>query len=177
MPTQPNLLTSKQIPDHSILDIFNKQIYLGNNYTVVVPFTAGVAELPVLLLANNSTANPTAVSGIATALFQHTIKVIDLSPGGSVILRVYLNPTVTAVGTPVTPINTRTAYPNNSIATVTSGPTVSSFGTLEDAVSALAQQVGESDLLKILDPGQSILITALASAAVLIDAKINWYEI
>jgi len=170
--------TNKQLPDHAILDHFDKQCYLGNTYSATVPFTATLTETPVLLLANNQVFHPTASSSIATALFQNFLKLVENTAGDSAILKVYANPTITAVGAPVIPINMRLAYANSSIATITSGPTASANGTLIDAVSALALTEGFSNILKIIDPGNSILITATASAAAtILNVICQWYEI
>ena len=58
--------TNKQIPDHSILDHFDKQTYLGNQYSASASFTVGASEIPLLLMTNVQTGS----SSNFKALFQ-----------------------------------------------------------------------------------------------------------
>lgn len=105
-------------------------------------------------------------------------KITSLTAGDSAIIRCYLNPTVTGAGTPVTPSNVRPANVNAAVSTVTTGPTVSGNGTLVDVVSAAALTSGLSQLLEILDPGQTMLITLQASASSATTSTIiGFYEI
>jgi hypothetical protein len=166
--------TNKQVPDHAIMDHFNKQVYLGNQYSVNKSFTIGTSEIALLLLNNVQTGS--AVN--QKALFQNIFKMALETPLVSLTFNAYLNPVITSAGTAVTPINMRPAYGNNSIATVTSSPAFSSIGTLVDSISAASQSVSLSELLRILDNGQSLLITGIGSAAgILSNLILQWYEI
>lgn len=152
--------TNKQVPDNSILDHFDKQTYLGNRFSASHTFTVGTSETALLLLQNIQTGNQQTLIG----LFQDVIKVTENTASDSIILKVYSNPTATA-GTAITPVNLRLAYTNIPVATVTYSPTASSNGTLIDVISAAPLGIGESDILKILDNNQSLLITGTASSA------------
>lgn len=289
MPLLP--ANNKQIPDHSILDLNGKQAYLANQYSATKAFSVGTGETKLLLLKN-----ATSGAGNGTALFQNLLKVVENTAAKSVILNIYLNPTVAAgaqtiafaadsagslnstyfllndeqgngyyvwfninsagvnpaiagrtgvqvagatnasaatlgtaakaliialnggnsfsatgtatltitnlisgpsvpasdgaaptgfvftvtagAGTPLTPVNLRSAYGDNSIAQVSESPIASANGTLIDSISAAAQSVASSDLLKILDAGQSILVTSIASASsTSINTILQWYEL
>ncbi len=81
-------------------------------------------------------------------------------------------------GALVTPVNIRSSYGNNSIAIISSTPTVSANGTLVDTITAIAQASATSNLLKILDQGQSLLVTGIASgASASITTILQWFEI
>ncbi len=284
--------TARQIPDHAILDAYNKQAYLGNQYSATLASTVGTGETNLLLL-NNQTSK---IAGSGIALFQNLLRVIENTAAHTVIVNAYLNPTIavgaqtivtladssgslnstfwtfyntagtgyyvwyninsagvdpapagligiavagatnaantviatntsaainTAAvpgitasiaghtvtltnsiiapfkaaadgsaatsftfavtagsGTPVTPVNLRPAYGNNSIAQISSTPVSSANGTLVDSISAPALAVNLSSLLRILDAGQSLLITSIASASsTSISTILQWYEL
>lgn len=166
--------SSKQVPDHAILDYFNKQTYLGNQYSVTKSFTVGSSETAILLLTNNYSV----VGGTGIGLFQNLLKVVEETASQSIILNVYLNPTVSGAGTTLTPVNMRSAYGNNSVATVAYSPTVSPNGTLVDSISASALSVGQSNLMRVLDYGQVLLVTAIASASsTSINTILGWFEL
>jgi hypothetical protein len=166
--------TNKQVPEHSIMDHFDKQVYLGNQYTVNKSFTIGNSETVLILMQNVQTGNPQTLLGI----FQNLLKVSSQTSGQSIILNAYVNPTFSAAGTALTPSNARVSYGNNSVATVTYTPTVSVNGTLVDTISAASLSVSSSNLLHILDNGQNMLITGIASASsTVIDVILGWYEI
>jgi hypothetical protein len=166
--------TNKQVPDHSIMDRFNKQTYLGNQYSVNKSFTIGASETVLILLQNVQTGNQQTL----LSLFQNLMKVSSQTASQSVILNAYINPTFSAAGTALTPVNMRSSYGNNAIATVTYTPTVSVNGTLVDSISAAALSVSSSDLLKILDNGQNLLLTGTASASsTAINVIMQWYEL
>lgn len=161
--------TKRQIPDQSIMDKFNRQIYLGNNYSVTRGFTVGTSETPLILLNNTNT---------TLALFQNLAMVSATTASNSVQVNVYLNPTVTVAGTALTPQNLRGSYGNNSLATVTYSPTISVNGVLVDVLSAAALSNGMSNLLKILDNGQKLLLTSVASSASTnVTAILQWFEL
>lgn len=285
--------TNKQVPDHAILDHFDKQTYLGNQYSVNRSFTIGTAETPLILIQNIQSGNST----LFKALFQNLIKVSENTAAKSVMLNVYLNPTFAGAGTQtvafvadvsgslnntyfllndeqgngyyvwfninsagtdpaiagrtgvevdgatnasaatlgsaakpliaalnsahsfgvsgtstititnlvvgpfvpasdgaaptgftfavtsgegsmITPVNMRPSYGNNSVATVSINPTASANGTLVDTISAAALSVSSSNLLKILDEGQSLMITSTAStSSTAINVILQWYEL
>lgn len=167
--------TKNQVPEHSIMDKYNKQTYLGNNYFVSGTFTVGASEIPLILLQNVQTVN----AQLAIGVFHNLIRLIGKTSGAAVILNAYLNPTFSAAGTPMTISNYRSSYGvARAIATLTSAPTVSVNGTLIDSISAPALSVGTSDVLKILDNGQNLLITAIASVGgTSVSVVSGWYEI
>lgn len=167
--------TNNQIPNNSILDHFNKQVYLGNQYSVNKSFTIGASEIPLLYLNNSQTGSPPNLK----ALFQNIFKMAFESASGSLTLNAYLDAVVTG-GTPVTPINMRPSYGiTNIVGTVVSSPTIVSIGTLVDTISGSnAQPVSSSELLKILDNTQNMLITGIGSGAgLLCNIILQWYEL
>ncbi len=170
--------TNNQIPDNSILDANNKQTYLGNQYSVTSTFTVGTSEIPLILLQNNQSGYPN-LANQSRALFQNLLKVLESSATSSVILKVYLNPTVSATGTPLTPVNLRSSYGvASSKASPFSAPTITANGTLVDALSAAPSTVSLSSLLKILDNGQSLLVTGTSSAASnSVSVLLEWFEL
>lgn len=166
--------TSRQIPDQAILDHYFRQSYLGNQYSVNKSFTVGSSEIPLLYLNNSQVGSPNNLK----ALFQNILKMAMETAGAEMTINCYINPTVTG-GTPVVPINMRPAYGiANIVGTVVSSPTVVDIGTLIDTISAASQSVTSSELLKILDNGQSILITGIASGAgTLCNVILQWFEL
>lgn len=167
--------TNKQVPEHSIMDYFWKQNYLGNQYSASSSFTVGASEIPLLLLSNIQSGNQQTLK----SLFQNNLKVVENTAAHSIILNVYTNPTVTGGGTPVVPVNLRVSYGVlGSVATIASAPTVSANGTLVDSISAAALSVSASNILNILDNNQILLVTGIASAAsTSITAIIQWFEL
>lgn len=167
--------TNRQVPDHSIMDHFGKQSYLGNQYSVFKDFTVSTSEIPLILLQNSQTGSPQNM----VALFQNLIKVVENTAAKSIILNIYQNPTFSAAGSALTPVNLRPAYgilSAKAIATFT--PTVSANGTLIDTISAAALSVGSSNQLNILDNLQNLLITGIASASgTAIDVIAQWFEL
>ncbi len=172
--------TNRQIPDSAILDHFNKQVYLGNRYSFTLAFTAaGTTETVSFLLQNpaQTTVAFPSQSG-PSALF---VDLRRMSGNTAIttanIMRVYLNPTVTAVGTARIPLNMRPASPNVSIASLHSAPTISANGTLIEAISSSAPNSVSSGELIILDPGQNLLITLQTETSAVISAALGWYEV
>jgi hypothetical protein len=166
--------TNRQVPDQSILDHFDKQTYLGNQYTVSQSFTIGSSETVLILLQNAQTGN----AQILKSLFQNLLKVSSQTASQSIILNAYFNPTFSAAGTSLTPSNSRISYGNNAVATATYTPTVSNNGTLIDTISAAALSVSSSQILHILDNTENLLITGIASASsTAIDVILGWYEL
>lgn len=164
--------TQNQIPDNSILDANNKQIYLGNQFVYAIGSVEilSTSEIPFLLVSNASTNKQ--------ALFSRLRKILTLTASQSAILRFYSSPTVTGIGTPVVPINLRPASSTISVAAVSTSPTISANGTLVDVISSPALVSGQSDLMSVLDPGQSMLVTIqTSSATTFVSSELSWYEL
>ncbi len=172
--------TNRQLPDNAILDHFNKQVYLGNRYTFVLPITsAGTSEVAQLVLQNPAqTANAFPLQIGPSSLF---VDLRQLSGASAIttasVMRVYLNPTISALGTAKTPINMRKASTNASIGVLHSAPTASANGTLVEVLTENAPVTVKSNELIILDPGQSLLITIQTENSAIINAQLSWYEI
>lgn len=170
--------TNKQVVDNSILDKFGKQTYLGNSFNYSLPNQeiTTTSEFPLILLNNPAVSDSAFPSGYKS-LFVNLQKLICITPSQNSVLRVYLNPTATA-GTEKTPINLRPQNSNTSISDLSLNPTASSNGTLISVLSALPGQSDFSDLLSVLDPGNSMLITAQTSSnATFIGTELSWYEL
>lgn len=162
--------TQKQIPDSSILDYFNKQVYLGNQFIYTATGSVGASETNFLLLSNP------VKSGIG--IFQNFSKLLTTTASQNVTLRFYLNPTVTGPGSAVTPINLRPANTNTPIATLATAPTTSANGKLIAISYSSGALADVSKILSILDGNNSMLITAQASAASTgFISELSWYEL
>lgn len=170
--------TNRQIPDHAILDFYNKQLYLGNQYVYATnQAIASTAEIPLLLLQNPAISTSGFPSGYV-GLFVDYSKLACLTASQNAVIRMYLAPTFSVAGTAKTPLNLRPASPNVSIATLTSAPTVSVNGNLINVLSALPGEPDESHLMTILDAGQTMLWTIQTSAnPTSIAAELSWYEL
>jgi hypothetical protein len=164
--------TNRQVPDHAILDHFNKQIYLGNSFAYSASQTsAGTSETNIYLLKNTN-----GVQG--PALMVDLRRAACLTASHNAILRAYLNPTASAAGTPVTPINRRPGNSNAATGILGTVPTTSANGTLIEAIVVGPLTSNQSDLLWVLDPGQSLMITIQTDAtSVSTVTQIGWYEI
>ena len=162
--------TTNQIPSDSILDNFNRQVYLGNQYiasTNNVTIT-GTTEQPYILFSNPSTNTK--------GLFLNVKKLTALSANNA-YFRFYTNPTVTTNGTALAASNLRSASTFTSVASVYTIPTVSANGTYL-ALLASANYVPDiSNVLTITDPGQSLLMTVQVSATSAVAIEFSWYEI
>jgi len=160
-----------EIAEKSILDTFNRQIYLGTQMVYsYVSTSAGSTEVPGLILTNPFQSGKN--------LFVSSLKLICSTASQTVIARAYFNPTVTGAGTPVTAVNLRPASTYASIATLASAPTVSGNGTLVASLNASQTRFDNSNLLQVLDQGQVLFITIQASAAsVASTLQISWYEL
>lgn len=180
IPSAPNLSTANQVPANSILDQFNRQTYLGNEFSlpINVQTLAGTTETPIALVIN-----PVTVSSVVNvkSIF-HNLRVTASDNGsgdGTSFFRYYINPTVTSTGTKTVPVNCRPASSTTSIANcyLNGQFTVSSNGTLWRVLMAGYSAVNDSSLMLILDPGQSFLITTQAATAgsTVINAS-SWYE-
>lgn len=163
--------TNKQIPDHSIMDFYNKQVYLGNQFIASYQAaSSGMSEVPWMAITN--------AVGNARGIFISALVANCLTASDTAILRVYSNPTGLTGGAAVAPVNMRPANTNLSVATIVSKPTVSTNGTYLYSVAAGALAQSVSNLMTILDPGQSLLITSQASASSeSVGAEVSYYEI
>lgn len=174
-----NPMTNRQLPDNAILDRFNKQAYLGNRFIFSVPGDeiGATSETPILLLTNPAVSKTSFPSGWA-ALFCDLRRIGCLTAAESAVLRFYLTPTFSAAGTAKVPQNIRPGSPNVSIAALSQGPTVSNNGVLVGTICAGALITAQADEILILDPGQSLLITAqTASSSTFVAIDLGWYEL
>lgn len=170
----PNtLMTSSQIPDNSILDINGRQTYLGSSY--ILPINGltldSADETDVALIQNPKTNNK--------AMFFYTR---TATADALAVLRYYFNPTVSATGSPTIPVNLRPASSNLSISKCYLTPTIADNGTFFSTVGTEVTIEVASLTLFILDPGQSLLITAQSPTwsmgnDVLVYSENVWYEL
>lgn len=167
--------TQIQIPDHSILDQFNKQCYLGNQYVQASNETIGTSETAQILITCP------VQSGVASqkSVFVNLKKLNCYTGTSTALLNFYLSPTVSANGTAAPIYNLRPASINTPIALAYTGPTITSNGNFIGAISTSSYGGTESSAtLTILDPGQSLLVTAKASgASTTISITLSWYEL
>lgn len=177
MTIQPG--TSRQVPDHSIMDFYNKQVYLGNEYvyTQANYESTATVETPLILLSNPAV-TATAFPNSYVSLFCHLRKLSTLTTSQTSIFRFYLNPTVTAAGSAASAFNLRPKSPNTGIAVVTTGPTVSANGSFVFFLASNAFASDTSQSLVVLDPGQSLLVTCqTSSSTTFLASELGWYEI
>lgn len=170
--------TNRQVPDHSILDYYNKQVYLGNSYSYGFNGAiASTAEIPLFLLSNPLVPGSSFPSGYVS-LFLTFSQLAIITASQSAIVRAYLSPTVTSTGTASVPLNRRPGSPHTSIAGLYLSPTLSENGNLIDLLSASPGFAAYSNQMLIMDPGQSLLLTVQASAnPTIIGAGLSWYEL
>lgn len=169
--------TNRQVPDHSIMDYYEKQNYLGNQFIYTSSVTPGVTtELPILLLQNPTVVGSGFPSGYK-ALFVNTRKVSSTTASATAILRYYLSPTFSVAGATQTPLNLRPASPNTSQAVLSTLPTVSANGKLVFFLSS-SSFVSDSDgKFVIVDPGQTLLVTAQSSSGSgTLLSSLGWFE-
>jgi hypothetical protein len=175
MANQPG--TNRQVPEHSIMDYYNKQVYLGNGYSVPVSVTlSDNSETAGLLIVNPLVATAAFPSGY----FSQFMEGSHFTCTGNMIVRYYLNPTIATKGTASDVIQRRPASTNASVAQVYADDqfSVSSNGTLVDLRAALAEAQTIDNIMIILDPGQSMLITfqTTASSTNTVLGAIPWSE-
>ena len=171
IPSNFNFPTSKQIPDHAIMDFYNKQAYLGNQYV----YNSGIdslgdnAEHPFVYLSNPA--------GNTVSLFCFYRKFISFVTTNYDYFRIYSNPTGVSGGTAKTPANCRFASGNASSALVLLSPSTVSNGTLIK-ITIANENTSPDPGIFIIDPGQSMLIT-IASDGISTNglAEISWYEL
>ncbi len=165
--------TDTQIPDHAILDQYNKQTYLGNSY--IIPsgaVTVTTAETPILLITNP--ASNTKSVFVNLRRYSSTVE--------PVLIKSYINATVATTGTAATPVNLRTGSPftSSSVSYVNGQFTVSANGTLLSAIGSPATYFVtiDNNLLVVLDPGKNLLVTGAATTSTtVVNADASWYEI
>lgn len=171
----PTLLpaTNVQIPAESILDTFYKQTYLGNAFIVPVEVSLGdTSETLIALIRCPATATK--------AIFLNLRRFS--SSDQEVLIKTYLKPTISTTSTASVPSNLRPASPSVSQAQLYPHGqfTVSSNGTLISGIGCAGDDfvVMDNKLLIILDPGQSLVITATALAdTTTLNLDASWYEL
>lgn len=170
--------TNRQVPEHSIMDAYNKQTYLGNQfiYSASTALT-GSSEVPLYVLQNPAVTTA-AFPATQQALFLNFRKVTCITASQSILLRFYFNPVGVSGGTPETPVNLRPLSTATGIATLALKPTVSgSNGTLVTVLSSNAFAPDLSNVLAVLDSGQSLLVTAQPSGDCSVIAELGWYQL
>ncbi len=163
-------ITNTQTPDYSIMDVNGRQTYLGN--TFALPQTgvslANTSETPAVVIINP------AGSGKSLFLFS-TALYSDLNPA---IVRLYSNPVLNIAGSATVAVKMRSGSTFASVSVNYLGATITSSGTLVTIfpVPIYGLQLG---LLYIIDPGNSVLMTAQQAAAGTSNIYIEavWYEI
>jgi hypothetical protein len=169
----PNFPTQSQVPDNSILDINGRQTYLGN--TFILPINGqtldSADEVTVALIQNPATNKK--------SIFLYTR---SATADALAVLRYYFNPTIVTTGTPTTPVNLRSASSTVSSTLCYLTPTTSANGTFFSTVGTEVTIEVTNNVLVILDPGQSLLITAQSPTwsmgnNVLVYSENVWYEL
>ena len=169
--------TNKQLPDHAILDYFNKQIYLGNGFSVPQSLAlSGTSENLLYLVQNpvTSTSFPSSYKSLFLNLRKY------LTTLQNVVIKIYQAGVVATVSTASTAQNLRPASSNASIAGVyVNGQfTMTSNGTLMSELGVTPSAPLDDSMLVIVDPGQSILITATALVTTTtVQSTVSWYEL
>lgn len=163
-------LNSYQIADQAILDIYGKQTYLGNGFCLpsTTTLVTTLTETPLYLIKCPATAK--------NSLFIFNKKMS--SDNNNLLVKYYFNPTVTTNGTAVTPVNHRSKFGHASVSLCYSSPTVSANGTLISTTLASTGSTS-SDTLYIVDPGDSLYVTAtaLVQQNSNIIVGLSWYEL
>lgn len=145
-------------------------------FTAPLQVSPGIlAETPVLLVRNPS-------SNAIDILLEKLTMAVTSTNAPTVVFRMYLNPTVSANGTTITPRNKfHKASPVAATALVTSSPTVSANGTLlytwtVDANSNYCYN-HEFNFSEIFDQNQSFLITTtLSLTGAAVATTLEWKE-
>ena len=159
---------SKQLPDHAILDAYNKQTYLGNSYVLPVSSSLTDTSEKVVAFIKNPVGN-------LVGVFVNLIKV---SSDKSVQIKIYSNPTVNVLGAATVPLNYRTASTFAASALCYKSTSFSANGTLLGSVAAGAYGTAQAGGLYVLDAGQTLLITATAAAGTTTPiTELAWYEL
>lgn len=163
-------LTKTQIAVDSILDLNGKQTYLGNSFSLPMLGLSFVdtAEYPVCLIRNPSG------SGKSIFLFNTNVS----TNNNPLAVRYYFNPTVNIAGATRTPINLRSGSTTSTVSLCYLGSTFSSNGTLLSLTQSTISS-SASEVLRIIDQGDSLLITAQQSGTgtSVVVSENAWYEI
>lgn len=172
--------TYKQVPDHSFMDRFYKQTYLGNSYILHsgAVSLSDTTETPVLLIQN-----PVVVAQAfpnQVGLFVNLRRMTSSAQG--VTQKVYINPVTNTLSTTTVPSNLRHAssFVSKSVCRVAGNFTLTSNGTLYSITGCAGTNstAEDSQLLLILDPGTTLLVTATALAgSTSVNAEACWYEL
>lgn len=163
-------LTQTQLPMDSILDINGKQTYLGNSF--VLPTSgksiANTVETPICVIQSASTNTK------SLFLFSRNFST-DNNP---MLFRYYLNPTINSPGSATVALNLKTGSTTTSVSICYLAMTITANGTLFETIAG-SQYGSRDDLLVIIDPGKSILLTGQQSGAgtTVAIAEHAWYEI
>ncbi len=163
-------LTQSQLPLDAILDIFGKQAYLGNSFSLP---SAGVSltntvETPLEVIRNPSTSKK------SIFIFNRTVS----TNNNSVLFKYYKNCTINVAGSATIAQNLRFGATTTSVAQCYLGATITANGTLIRVIPATIYSL-ISDLLVIIDPGTNILVTGTQIGAGTTTAipGTAWYEI
>ena len=176
------IITSNQTAEKSILDLNGRQTYLGNGYICslnVLTIASSATETPVMYIVNPSSNSNQGASGQSLGLFLTTKKMSEASnvASATTIFKYYGNPTVTVNGSALTINSLRPALGTSSKMNAYKSPSVSDNGTFIAAFAVNYQQI-DSQVLNILDPGTSTLITANSDTAnTEIILELVWFEI
>ena len=141
----------------SLRDLFQQSVFENRGFIVTTSKTLTTTELPFLLIINPSDSN---------ILLQIKEFRFNFGTNNSTSkLKLYFSPTITNVGTTLTPINLR----NRSITALSQislTPTTSAFGTLFDEENLLTDAIFnldiDFDLGLTLNPGEKILVTGIS---------------
>lgn len=163
-------LTQTQLPNDSILDLFNKQTYLGNTFTLPAAGTSltDTTETVIAVISNASTNTK------SLFLFSRMI----MSNNNPVLARFYKSPTLNVAGSATVPLNVRLGSTATTVSTCYLSATLTSNGTLLETIPATTYGV-KSNVMIIIDPGTKIAVTAQQAAAgtSLVIPELAWYEI
>lgn len=171
--------TNRQLPDHAILDYYNKQTYLGNSYVLsgISVSLASTTETVIALLQNPALSGTAAQNGKGMFLQMRRFS----SSAQPVTMKLYSQPTVSTTSTASVPTPLRLSSPFASMSKcyASGNFTVSANGTLITSIGVPSGDSVTSDaLMVILDPGYSVLLTATAlTSTTIINSEISWYEI
>lgn len=172
--------TYKQVPDHSFMDRFYKQTYLGNAYILhsAAVSLSDTTETPLLLISNPVVAAQAFPNQVG--LFVNLRRFTSTVQGAT--QKVYVNPVVNTLSTATIPSNLRPAstFASKSVCHVASNFSITSNGTLYSVTGCAGNNMTleDSHLLLILDPGMSMLVTATALVgSTTVNAEVCWYEL
>lgn len=163
-------LTQTQLPNEAILDLYGKQTYLGNAFSLPAAgkSLANTSEAPAIVVTNPA--------GSGKSLFiEMRAYSSNLNP---VIFRTYLNPTINVAGSTTAAVNLRTGATQTSVSVCYEGASITSNGTLLDVYAGGTTSFLPTSLL-VVDQGNSLLITGQQSTSGTSTAiaQLAWYEI